>query len=438
MRFSLQDMVRQTLAEAEDREKVAQLQPGSEPDESKKKDEDGKREEGRTTTKETGNTPDRNYEGITEKTSSAFVEKLASAVEYLNDNYLEKDAVGEAEPPLSHGTMHTTVGPGIGATALETNVDAPVKGMQSTETGQAKHDQPPMDPGTDPKAPGQTNPQTALETDLTTPPGGKEDWTDKDVMKQAASPASLANRLRNFAGGRKAAIGEAASHLKGAIGKGSTLKERAIQVGRAAKASPELATAAVLGTAGAAKGVHGLATRKKTAQMNRVAGIITKMAEGDGEGASIQAAHHDNPPPATQAEQGVPSLPGPAAKQERLINSNQAAIDYTKREAKAVPKEQMGEVIDEPAQKKSTDPVLQNNLGATDTAGVKISSAEEVKVARALLQKIAEEGAKEDASPEEKERASKLQEVLKAKQEEQKQEKAAGFGRGSMPISGGY
>jgi hypothetical protein len=198
-----------------------------------------------------------------------------------------------------------------------------------------------------------------METDIHDPPGGHENWTHQDKLKQSAAV---------------------------------------------------------------------LDGRKKTAsQISRVAGIITKMAGEDVSQAHISGGHHDNPPPATKSEEGVPGLPGEASRQERFINSNEAARDYTKGQAKAVPKERMGEVIDEPAQKKSTDPVLHQNLDATSGAGVKISSAEQAVAARALLHKIAEEGAKDDASPEEKARAAKLQEVLKAKQKQ-----------ASMPISGGY
>lgn len=363
MRFSLQDMVRQTLAEAEEREKVAQLQQEPDRDESKKEE---KREgpDNKTPPKETGNTPERNYESYGEKTSSVFVEKLASAVEFLNAHFI-KEAVGTPEPPLSHATMHTEVGPGIGQTSLETNVKSPTPGMQSTNTGEAKTGKPPLDPGTDVKSPGQINPGSAMETDMNAPPGGSENWTHQDKLKQSAV----------LMGYRK----------------------------------------------------------HKTAQIARVANIITKMAGEDVIQAQIKGGHNDIPPDATKAEEGVPKLPGEASKQESLVGSNKGAIDYTKQQAKAVPKARMGEVIDEPAQKKSTDPVLHENLDATSGAGVKISSVEQGMAARALLRKVAEEGAKPDASPEEKERAEKLHEALKAKQE-----KKAAAGRGAMPISGGY
>ena len=362
MRFSLQDMVRQTLAEAEERVKTAaEIQQVPDQDESKKKEK--QEGSGKAAPKETGNTPDRNYESYGEKTSSVFVEKLASAVEFLNAHFL-KEAVGKPEPPLTHSTPSTTAGVGIGATALETNLHSPTPGQQNVETGEAKTGKPPTDPGKDSKSPGQTNPGTALETTMNTPPGGSENWTKQDKLKQA--------------------------------------------------------------------------------QISRIKSVMNKMAagdwgdevQGDGGVASLKAAHKDNPPQATKSEEGVPSLPGEASKQESLINSLQSAMHYTKQQAKAVPKARMGEVIDEPAQKKSTDPVLHNNLDAASSAGVKLSSAEKVAAARALLMKVAEEGAKDEASPEKKEKAEKLQEILKAKQEEK--QKAAAFGRGSMPISGGY
>jgi hypothetical protein len=127
-----------------------------------------------------------------------------------------------------------------------------------------------------------------------------------------------------------------------------------------------------------------------------------------------------------------------------LIHSNDSAIDYTKRDAKAVPKERMGEVLSEPAQKKSTDPVLHNNLEATDGAGVKISSVK-VAAARALLRKVAQEGTDEHASSEQKERAAKLQAALDAKDKE-KNSQGMGMGGGmggggmsnTMPVGGGF
>ena len=70
----------------------------------------------------------------------------------------------------------------------------------------------------------------------------------------------------------------------------------------------------------------------------------------------------------------------------RLIASNQAAIDATKRDAKGPVKTQLSEVLEEPALSSSTDPVLENNLQNTGKAGVKIAAA------RAVLEKVAQQG----------------------------------------------
>jgi len=360
MRFSLQDMVRRTLAEAEMREKYAQAEGEICPECKNAKSEctcPPKKKEGPPASDSSGSvSPETNDEGFEEKTSSVFVEKLASAVAYCNE-HLIKVAVGEPEPAPVAKPKTTTVGPGIGATSMPNTIDTPTTGMQSTNTGQAANNQPPTVPGSDVASPGQTNPETALETDINSPPGGSEDWSEgKDKMKQA--------------------------------------------------------------------------------QVDRVKRILAKMAEDATSPSNIKASNNDVPPDATQAEEGVPSQPAEVSKQESMVGSNESAQDYTKQQAKAVPKERMGEVLTEPAQKKSTDPVLQENLDAASGAGVKLSSVEKAAAARSLLQKIAEEGAKEDASPEEKEKALKLQELLKAKQQEKE---ACGVKQSSvMPLSGGY
>lgn len=85
--------------------------------------------------------------------------------------------------------------------------------------------------------------------------------------------------------------------------------------------------------------------------------------------------------------------PAEVTKQESLISSNQKAIDVTKRQAKAVPKKRMTEVISEPAQTRSTDKILDENLSKkiVDKAGAKVAS-EKTAAARALLKKVASGG----------------------------------------------
>jgi hypothetical protein len=397
MRFSLQDMVRKTLAEAEMREKYAQAEgengPISPEDKKKKKEEEESASSESTS-------PDTNEESLEEKTSSVFVEKLANAVAYCNEHFI-KEAVGEPEPKPVATPKTTTVGPGIGTTSVPNTIDTPTTGMQSTNTGQAAHNQPPLVPGSDVASPGQTNTETALETDINSPPGGSEDWSEgEDVMKQAAIGGGLAG-----------------------------------VVGKDASKDPKGFASGGIATVYAKKLRDKLRGKSKEAQVDRVKYILSKMAEDANNPASIKAGS-DVPPDATQAEEGVPRQAGEVSKQESMVGSNESATNYTKQQAKAVPKARMGEVLSEPAQKKSTDPVLHENLDAASGAGVKLSSVEKMAAARSLLQKIAEEGAKEDASPEEKEKALKLQEILKAKQQEKE---ACGVKQGSsMPISGGY
>lgn len=111
------------------------------------------------------------------------------------------------------------------------------------------------------------------------------------------------------------------------------------------------------------------------------------------------------PPGAAPAQEGTPSEPGDVNSQKRLIDSNQAAIDYTKREAKADPKKDVDKVLAEPALSAAHDQTLAKTLEHTQAAGVKIShDLTKTAAAQALLYKLAEEacGEKKDAKKKEK------------------------------------
>ena len=338
MHISLQAMVATSLAEAEEREKLAAADGDAVANGEDTDINDGKGKEpgaSNTPPNNPATVPDRNETSKADGEKTSMVaNKLASAIEYLNQNWLLKQAVGEITPPTPMGQPEAKVGPGEGPGAFETNENSPTPGVQSEAVGQAQTGVVPMKPGSDVKSPGQTNPATAMETTQNDPPGGNEDWTHKDVLKQAA-----------------------------------------------------------------------VALLKKTAATKKVARVLKIIKEAD------------VPPQATASEEGVPALPGPAAAQEKLIDSLTAAINYTKRDAKAEPKERMGEVLDEPAQKKTTDTVLQNNLSNTEAAGTKISSVK-VAAARAYLKKVAEAGCSSDASPEAKEKADRLRSIIDAKSKE--------------------
>lgn len=82
------------------------------------------------------------------------------------------------------------------------------------------------------------------------------------------------------------------------------------------------------------------------------------------------------------SEEGVPSEPSDVSAQKRqMIDSNEAAINYTKRDAKGDPKSDLRDVLHEPALSAQTDTVLNQAVAHNNEAGSKISS-----VLRALQQ----------------------------------------------------
>lgn len=125
---------------------------------------------------------------------------------------------------------------------------------------------------------------------------------------------------------------------------------------------------------------------------------LNKMAEDAINPAQIKAGKIDDvgdtpPDGAVASGEGAPAEPSDVNAQKRkMISSNEAAINYTKRDAKADPKSDLGDVIEEPALSDNTDKTLDMVLDHTDQAGAKISSAQLAKLAaaRAVLSKIAQ------------------------------------------------
>ena len=98
--------------------------------------------------------------------------------------------------------------------------------------------------------------------------------------------------------------------------------------------------------------------------------ILDKLAEFHGGGETLD----DKPAP-------VPSNEG-----RQLIANNKAPVSATKREAKGPGRKQLSEVLSEPAQTKSTDSTVQDNLRNAAKGGVKIAAV------KSFLGKIAEAG----------------------------------------------
>jgi hypothetical protein len=120
---------------------------------------------------------------------------------------------------------------------------------------------------------------------------------------------------------------------------------------------------------------------------------VAKLAEDAINPAHISAGPAA-PPSGTASGEGVPSEPSDVTSQKRMIASNEAAINYTKGEAKADPKSDLSMILTEPALSSSTDRVLQEAFDASSRAGSKIASAEptltQSAAASAYLQKLAE------------------------------------------------
>ena len=96
----------------------------------------------------------------------------------------------------------------------------------------------------------------------------------------------------------------------------------------------------------------------------------------------------------TASGEAVPSQPSDVSAQERLIGSNQAAINYTKRDAKSDPLADARRVYASPVMK---DPVLNQVFENSGKAGVKTSAnndAMKIAAARAILSKLATESVK--------------------------------------------
>lgn len=239
-------------------------------------------------------------ESGSEKTSSARVEKLAAAVEYIDH------ALGVGHIPAGRVKVAApegqTQGIGIGPNTLQTDVGGisneqmPAQIGGSGATSVSIPLSPPQEAGANPKAA-----PSSMGTDKDKRPGGA-----------------------------------AVSKLKQAM---LSLRKQAV------------------GAESAADGTTATITTPKTSAL-----------------------------PEDQPSQMV--RPAEVTGQERMVASNEAAINFTKRDAKAVPKKQMGEVLNEPAQSKAGDSALQDALGASFVAqgGAKIASA------RHLVQKIASEG----------------------------------------------
>lgn len=113
------------------------------------------------------------------------------------------------------------------------------------------------------------------------------------------------------------------------------------------------------------------------------------------------------PEGASASEEQVPSEPSDVNSQKSMISSNEAAINYTKGQAKADPKSDVNKVLDEKALSSATDKTLAKTLDNTGKAGVKIAAdLMKTAAAQAILSKLADEAKAEADKKKNKEKQS--------------------------------
>ena len=129
---------------------------------------------------------------------------------------------------------------------------------------------------------------------------------------------------------------------------------------------------------------------------------MTKAAEDAINPAKISAGAAVPPETSMAGEAGGAPAGGMPEGPRGLVGSNEAAINYQKREAKAPVKAQLARVLTEPALSAAHDRTLDQAFDNTGKAGVKIASSVRAMAARAVLEKLAEEACGTDGKPKKK------------------------------------
>jgi hypothetical protein len=129
---------------------------------------------------------------------------------------------------------------------------------------------------------------------------------------------------------------------------------------------------------------------------------MTKAAEDAINPAKISAGAAVPPETSMAGEAGGAPAGGMPEGPRGLVGSNEAAINYQKREAKAPVKAQLARVLTEPALSAAHDHTLEQAFDNTGKAGVKIASSTRALAARAVLEKLAEEACGPDGKSKKK------------------------------------
>ena len=114
-----------------------------------------------------------------------------------------------------------------------------------------------------------------------------------------------------------------------------------------------------------AKNLAALGLRKQAEDALNPAQISAGPASAEGAEAPMGVSASEEGP--------VPAVPSDVSRQESFIGSNEAAIAYTKRQAKMDPKSDLGQLLVEPALSSATDKALELAFAHTNEAGAKVA-----------------------------------------------------------------
>lgn len=389
------------------------------------------------TTNKTGKTHATDKSAKTEKTAALtdpeYIEKLASAIEYINSNLgeLMPQSQGVIQQALTKMASAEQIGAGRGATSLPTN-EAGTKGKQKvTKDTPAGPDASKSEAGAPMGTHGLPGGKTLLENDMNKAPGQSSGSVPTATYPEKGP---LVN-IKKFASVR--------DYYAWALNKVAEFPPKSEKSEKSEKSSTEKSEksekSAKSEKTEAEKSPFPFA-KSKTASARDI--ILQKLAGEDVLKANIDGGGTTSPLAGkgqlttTTADQASPKQPGDPTggfgnEARKHIGSNAAAINYTKRDAKGPVKKQLRDVLDEPALSAKHDSTLKNNLRSTGQAGVKIAAA------RAFLEKIANEGCTCNDSGECKHCAMR-QAIKTASQKSKHAEMATAMGAGSnTPPAGG-
>lgn len=291
--------------------------------------------------------------GVIDARDPDQVEKLASALDFAAESLLTKEA-----DSIENGGEKKQ-----GGEQLPTQ--SPTPGKQPYKKDAAKTNQIPNTAGAkDSKLPDNPNSGDVVQTNAKSPAGFKSPYPAEGPLRKKASVQEYVAALAS----EKTASGEECEE-KG--------EKKPFPPKKDEKKAPPFPPK---GEEKEEKG-ESKAEEKKEKESSAAEEILGKLAGVENGGESKQGGEQlSNTAP-------VPSNPG-----RSMIANNAAPAKATKREAKAQPKKDLKEVLTEPAQTKSTDSKVHENLRNATKGGVKIAAS------RAFLQKVAEEGCQCDNS----------------------------------------